>query len=587
MKTNIQKTIRHGLKITTAISVLAITVSCSNKPETKKESEAKVEAVMGTANVHLAFSGGGWRAHTVHSGLIMSLLQANGCTAHDESCLISALSNVQTMSSNSGGSWFNSMLNYNSNFTKQITASNVFSQWATQGGGWLGEQQAQFAAHDTICNHLAAEEYPYLFCVGLGQAPSPSDGLDWYQLLKDLVYTNYSIGDAKLGDTRGWSRDKTLLFAGTLMNNDVVVNQNLLGLEAHYYQTCPAGAEADHNGIPSAGAHCKSKSTGRLINDPLDVMPVTFTSPPSTRIINTPSFFANPVNTQNTGYTSTARDGLAGLTRTEFPNGSINSTDTKVIGAAAASSSAGGYVAAQKTSDNFTLSQIFNSMASTFGISNGSVNFVDPTQASDLSLGDMGSQKIFKVADGGVVDNTAVIQLIRYLQHNGGTSNQQIIAFDNTNLKFRFSNSGTSYGFSTDAGAMFKDAGPAILADIKIFGYSLDKVSVSRPRTNIFKTSSLKQPDWFWKSSDGDNYLFYTRFDNLDILANPDYDIQAGTLQALHLFSVVSSGTQMSPTSVNFSDYTNMLDAIKDGMPSIGPNGQTGQEVLLSAFGLD
>ena len=582
MNTIIQSSKRFGLKTIGVISALALIASCNSQPN--PESERLM--VTQNPNVHLAFSGGGWRAHTVHSGLIMSLLQANGCTAHDESCLTSALSNVQTISSNSGGSWFNSMLNYNSNFTTQITASDAFSQWSKKGGGWLGEQQSQFDAHDTICNHLAAEEYAYLFCVGLGQAPSVSDGLDWYQLLEDLVYTDYSIGDVKLGDQRGWSQDKTLLFAGTLMNNDVVVNQNLGGLEAQYYQTCPEGAEADHDGGLSAGAHCKSQSDGSPVADPLDVMPVTFTSPPSTRTITIPDVFASPNLTKNIGYTTSARADLAELDRSQFPDGTIHTSDTKVIGAAAASSSAGGYVAAQKTSGNFTLSQIFNSMASTFGISNGSVNFVDPNQASGLALSDMKAQTIFKVADGGVVDNTAVIQLIRYLQKNGGTTNQQIIAFDNTNFQFQFSNAGTTYGFSTDVGAMFKDAGPAILADIKIFGYSLDQIAVTRPNTQLFDTSSLKAPDWSWTSTDGNNRLFYTRFENLKVLANPDYDVQSGTLGTLHLFSVVSNGTQMSPTSVNFADYTDMLSAIENGLPVADSQGKSGQDYLLEAFGL-
>ena len=97
----------------------------------------------------------------------------------------------------------------------------------------------------------------------------------------------------------------------------------------------------------------------------------------------------------------------------------------------------------------------------------------------------------------------------------------------------------------------------------------------------------LKAPDWSWKSSDQNNHIYYTRFDNLGILANPDYDIQAGTLQTLHLFSVVSNETQMSPTSVTFADYKNMLSAIENGMPVAGSNGQTGQEILLKAFGLN
>ena len=130
MKNIFDSAIGRRLKTFATISALALIVSCSNQAKQKIETvETQTQADM-----HLAFSGGGWRAHTVHSGLIMSLLQANNCSSHDESCLTDALTNVQTISSNSGGSWFNSMLNYNSRFTAQITAADAFSKWSTSTG---------------------------------------------------------------------------------------------------------------------------------------------------------------------------------------------------------------------------------------------------------------------------------------------------------------------------------------------------------------------------------------------------------------------------------------------------------------------
>ena len=120
-----------------------------------------------TPQVHIALSGGGWRAHTGHSAWIMSLLN-NGQISLNE-----ALQNVGAISSNSGGSWFSSKLMFSSKFDKAISAPNAITNWKTTG--WLGQQQGYFL--NAGCRYYSGNYF--LPCVFDEYTGSISNAFSW------------------------------------------------------------------------------------------------------------------------------------------------------------------------------------------------------------------------------------------------------------------------------------------------------------------------------------------------------------------------------------------------------------------------
>ena len=90
---------------------------------------------------HIAFAGGGWRAHSAHAGWVIAALNES------DNKLARAFTNIGAISSNSGGSWFNTMLAYSDEFVEAIESPEAFQNWARAdkaATGWLGQQEYVF-----------------------------------------------------------------------------------------------------------------------------------------------------------------------------------------------------------------------------------------------------------------------------------------------------------------------------------------------------------------------------------------------------------------------------------------------------------
>lgn len=98
--------------------------------------------------VHVAMSGGGWRAHTAHAGWTIPLLKNGGRTLQD------AFKNVSTISSDSGRTGLVRCLMFNTRFDAAIQAPNAISTWGQTG--WLGKQQHGF--DEASCHALSGTE---------------------------------------------------------------------------------------------------------------------------------------------------------------------------------------------------------------------------------------------------------------------------------------------------------------------------------------------------------------------------------------------------------------------------------------------
>jgi len=186
-------------------------------------------APSGSVKVRVALSGGGWHSHTCHSAWFAAMLDAPWAPK-----LKQVLWNVDVIASNSGGSWFLSMLAFSKAFCEALEGKASRDQWAvlepdTYANGFL--EQTRRAFGDSVLDEqlwglarvlrLSLTEY----------------GFDWQKAAKGLVYhplgMKTELENASLsGACQDWLNypdgpdSKTLLFAISLMTENVVLCQD-------------------------------------------------------------------------------------------------------------------------------------------------------------------------------------------------------------------------------------------------------------------------------------------------------------------------------------------------------------------------
>jgi hypothetical protein len=225
-----------------------------------EENKVEVQEETSPSKVHVAFAGDGWRAHTGHAAWIMALL-------NDDKKLSEAFQNVGTVSSNSGGSWFSTMLMYSDDFVNAIEALSATTTWSDTG--WLVLQRNDF--DNTECTDFFGE-YAYLECVLDTYTDKDLDGIAFWKLIVEkLVFKDYLLENVALNSVRQpWAEGKALLLASTLLNNNAVLNKD--GSDHRYYQACPPPTMPQLDS--DSGSNCTS-------TQPEDVTPVTFSSLPA------------------------------------------------------------------------------------------------------------------------------------------------------------------------------------------------------------------------------------------------------------------------------------------------------------------
>ena len=573
-----------GLRFLAISSIITFGISCSTVPETH-------EVYVKTSKpVHIAFAGGGWRAHTGHSGWIMSALAENAknCPANDQSCLGKIFANVDTFSSNSGGSWFNTMLSYSKEFTTDITSPYAFTMWSDsrnngRNGGWLGKQEALFDAASVICKDLV-EGPAFLGCVAHHYDKNYIKGsLNWDYLVDDLVYHDYSIpASVKLGgkSRQSWAADKTLLLAGTLLTNDVVLNDENWADEEQYYQICFSGLFPVMRG--EKGGTCN----GAL---PPDVLPVTFSSMPYANTkLKAPSFLKKQ-DTYMFGYSS-AYVWSGTQLNVKMHNGK-RTENIPVIKAAAASSAAAGFSASHRvlgdTKHDWFEAYDASNLALGFEVNKSNIEYVDADIIKKMPLTTLKEKNVFKVADGGAVDNSGVAQLVSYLQLNGQGDGFEIVAFDN--VEKRYLSKDTTKQPAADVGI---DIASLFVGqpDNKM---CMGGFCVDTPDLQIFDSTKFAATPKTWnlKYHHSDEYqIIYTQYD-VTTIKNDDLQIAAGSTGKLHAFTIIWKDADTAPQNDthngDFKAYATMLDYIENAMQwSDVSGGQTGREHLNKALGL-
>ena len=549
-----KKHFKNILGLMALFAVLSIQ-SCKDKHEDPIGEEEEEET---TTSVHVAFAGGGWRAHTGHSAWTIGLLKDG------QRSLSSAFENVETISSNSGGSWFSTMLMYSSQFDTDIQASGAISSWDSTG--WLGKQIALFGAID---NCLLDHTLEYTYCV----LKHYGNGLNWKTAVENLVFEGYNLGTANLSDAKqSWASEKALLLQTSLMTSNVVLNGSTLG-DKYYYQACFFPSELDMDGWERSSCDPEVLSI---------VSPASFWSFPSGSSLNPPEFLPQIGSgstgvSYNLGYTNNAIvDPTPYYTYVQNP---ITVNEVPVMSAAASSSAAVGFLGSDNWLSDWEAAYELRNLAVSFSLANSTVTDID---VEGVPLETLSDTLAVRLADGGTVDNSAVAQLVAHLQANGQDSGINIIAFDNVTEKFKTQSNSVEAGM--DIAHLFGFGvcnGPSFCAGDNCGIPCYDTVS-----PQVFSNASFQNTPIVWEYTDSDpnaeHKLIYTKY-TFTTVENDAFGVKAGSTGTLHAFSCIYSdaGTEptASPSEGGFTAYQEMLQFVYDGITSNG-----GLQYLESAF---
>ncbi len=567
--------IAHNFRmLALAALVFLYAVGCSSSDPSAPSAEGEPEAPA-PYSVHLAFSGGGWRAHTGHAGWTLSLLESGSQKLKD------VFANVGTVSSNSGGSWFSTMLMYSADFVEAMEAANAINTWPVAGKdatGWLGQQQYLF--DQASCHSLSGDEF--VACVFAYY--TDNNETYWHKVVEDLVFMEYPITLPLNGERQPWGESKPLLLAATMLTTEAVLGEK--DGDKQYYQACLSPSTPVLNG--DSGASC-SDGTGTAP----DVTPVTFSSMPSGSTFTAPSFLpAAGAGSNgprfNLGYTENAWTSPATASATiENP---LASDVVPVVTAAAASSAAAGFAASGVVSGDWEESYLASDAALNFQLA-GSMQHV---VANGMTVEALAAAKIVQIADGGPVDNSGVAQLVSFLQLNKEADGFNIVAFDN--VQELYTPGGSAANVGIDIAYLFGQGlwqGNQFCSGAKGSG-----TCVTVPDLQIFEADPLTSPpEVTWSAAASDNgppnlvhELIYTKY-TVTTRDNPTLGVTAGTTGTLHAFTCAWSDADTFPQNKtqdgDFKTYTDMFNFINVGLQNSDGKGETGLKHLRDALGLN
>lgn len=552
-------------------AILSLCIGCDqliseSSPQENPEVITEVEASP-TDNIHVAFAGGGWRAHTAHTAWTMSLLESNG------NKLDNVFEHVNSIGSNSGGSWFSTMLMYSPKFVTDIEKPGALDTWGntTKGGGWLGGQQKLFDA--TPCHDSSGE----LFSACVIEYYSSGE-TNWKKAVENLVYGDYSLNKITLSSKRQlWATEKPLFLASTMLTNNVVLNAIDAKIYNQYYQACLNDTVNLH------GKHGGSCSNGPVP----DVTPIIFSSMPKSSNLNItiPPFFPEVGSTKefHIKYAQQTSDN-PDIDSTTIKN-PIISDQVQVINAAAASSAAVGFAASKNVSGSWHTSYLADNSALNFSLENGIAQY---NVAEDgTTVYNLASTQRVSFADGGPADNSGVAQLMSYLQLNAKDTGFHIVAFDNVQgLPHMTGEHGAEVG--NDLAQLF---GKNIcIGNEFCTGFNCNGYCLKVPQLQIFESNAINIPvNWIYPKKPGayknSPRLIYTKY-KVTTVANPTFGIKAGSTGYLHAFTCYYDAPvtpQNETKDGSFKAYNDMMHFINDGLKA---NSNEGLTYLEKAMGL-
>ena len=402
-------------------------------------------------NVVLAMSGGGYHALAGAAAWMMGMMERTGIPTMDY-----VTENVDAIGSNSGGTWFLTLATYSPTFLAEIEKPGAYKNFAG-GTGYMNTVWSYIKNETGGCKHypdrakIACEALWGAF-VAAGKRGFAnflvSGGGQWQTVIDNSVFGKapgwdyYEEASSQtLGSTRdNWSSELTLVLAGTLLTDSPSLTytgrhivDGFTGVQANQgYQGFYPKAHVP-GGVPIM---LRAPQAG---DDPLgiDLLPGGVTT--------------MKYGTWVEGFRSGAEDDEFVLKSADFVE-AVNALP--VINAAAISSAAGGGYIDIEVMKHIPLLKVdarqyatdLNGFAPGYQLwdaekgaatmqfhANMHDDFLGTSTRPEQLTSTMAKNAIVRMADGGFFDNTAVAQMLRYLQEkNGGTvpNGFTIVAFD-------------------------------------------------------------------------------------------------------------------------------------------------------------
>jgi hypothetical protein len=527
----------------------ALGLSCSSPEEPGGPPEPEVPNP-----VHVAFSGGGWRAHTAQAGWTMSLLE-DGTRTLDE-----VFKDVATISSNSGGTWFHSMLVYSGSFRASIEAADALPSYATPAG-YLGQERALFQKSEAAELHIDwcapfEDSHPTIYFYCRLATIAGGEGVIWSDIVTNVVFEPFGmkteLSRALLdGPRQTWAGGKSLLMAATMLTDHAVLTENDWLDKLYYDATVKAGPAQ------------------------VSLTPLTFSSTPG---MQAPPFLA--AGGFDLLYAENAELDPPPPKKATIEN-PLPSDHVPVLTATAASSAALGAAASYTVlhDNDFGLA----SWQIAYELSDLALPFaLEPPIQSRPPAGTvekLAESKFVRIADGGYLDNSGVAQLVSFLQLNEQADDFHIVAFDNVQEVYQPSGDGTAVG--TDIAYLFGKG----LGDGEQFcvGRADDKICVTVPAQQIFASGPLAETKAVWSYlPEADTGLIYTAYE-VTTVDNQTLGVKAGSSGTLRVFTCAWPAADTAPWNgaSDFDAYEAMLQAIHEGLTA---NGNQGLSYLRSAL---
>ena len=515
--------------------------------------------------VHVAFAGGGWRAHTAHAGWLMSLLDDGAYTVND------VFDNVETLSSNSGGTWFLSMLTYSADFRASVEGPGAFANFISPQG-YLGQQRALFDDFEAApvafnwCPFQQSEPLLYFYCRLASLAGSGA--LVWTEIVNNIVFEPFGMNRALeqsptllSSDRQNWAADKSLLIAATMLTDQAILTETYT-LDELYYTAVLSGSGPQQQ----------------------NVTPVTFASVGSDR---TPP----PVLSAG-AFKLTYKDADWGdSAEAEVMNSELSADNVPVLLATAASSAAVGALASYSVLeangyDDFTWQLAYELSDLAVPVKLGAP--ITAAGELPLTVHELAASTFARFADGGYQDNSAVAQLVSFLQSNDAGADFQLVAFDNVQGLYTAPSGTIPAGaeMGLDIALLFGEGGQTQVCA----GTGSDEFCVSVPAQQVF---ALAAPDtttpatWSWTAEGATGpTLSYTQYEVVTV-DNPTLGVVGGTQGTLHAFTCVWPTADTAPWNgaSDFDAYEAMLNAIRTGLQADNSEGLQHLRDALSGTG--
>lgn len=574
----------------TMLSTLALCIGCvsQNLPD------GKLPGTVSSADeVYVALSGGGWRAHTAHAAWTIGLLDNQ--TTGPQQTLDQVFTNVSAVSSNSGGSWFNIMLSYSKDFRALIEGKNASNTYVTDTGGYFRQEKTliQSLPEPTECDVWEHWSQLYFMCI-VGEGVNAP--LNWDAIVHGVVFEPFSMstnlaGTTLSGQRQSWADGKSLLLAATMLTTEAVLADSEYVGDKYYY-------DALKNDLLNLG--------------PLNVAPVTFSSVPQGAKV--PTFFPSVTQPFTLAYNYQNATAPRPLAKNNHAN--LNSDGINVVTAAAASSAAAGFVASHAIDENngdFLADVPLTDWEIAYRADRLPVYFNLPAPPG-TNVARSGNPpkpdskynadgRYVQIADGGALDNSGVIQMVRYHQQQHDKSTPfTIVAFDNvqdtytpSHGKLTFSPVGIDIAYLFGAG--FTDLGKGTerfctggSATSNGFCITVVDQNATPPVSpQVFDIAGIHvDAEWTYEI-EGKGQLVYTRY-MVTTVDSALMGVAGGWTGTLHAFTCQWPDADTAPWTTSsggklgdedWAAYAAMFDAIQTGLKK-----HAGLEHLRAALGL-